>query len=163
MGSYPDFPHEGILFRDLTPVFADGPSLHAVVDEMVEPFVGLFDVVAGLEARGFILAAAAARATGAGVLPIRKAGKLPGSVLSESYRLEYGDATFELSADVLPLGTRVLVMDDVLATGGTVAASLALIESAGWVPVGVSVVLELGDLRGRDRIGDRAIHSVLEL
>lgn len=163
MGTVADFPQPGILFRDLTPVFADGPSLRALVDDMVSPFVGQFDAIAGLEARGFILAAAAAVDVGVGVLPIRKAGKLPGSVLRESYELEYGQATFEVSPDVLPAGSRVLIMDDVLATGGTAAAAATLLERAGWVVAGVSVALELVDLGGRGRIGDRAVHSVLSL
>ncbi|MFM6968721.1 MAG: adenine phosphoribosyltransferase [Microbacteriaceae bacterium] len=163
MGTFEDFPQPGILFRDLTPVFADGQSLRALVDEMVSPFAGQFDAIAGLEARGFILAAAAAAEVGVGVVPIRKAGKLPGSVLRESYELEYGQATFEVSPEVLPAGSRVLIMDDVLATGGTVAASATLIERAGWTVAGVSVALELVELGGRERIGDRLIHSVLSL
>lgn len=161
--TFEDFPQPGILFRDLTPVFADGPSLRAVVGEMVAPFSGKFDAIAGLEARGFILAAAAAVDAGVGVLPIRKAGKLPGSVLRESYQLEYGQATFEVSPDVLPAGSRVLIMDDVLATGGTVSASATLIERAGWTVAGISVALELADLGGRKRIGDRTIHAVMSL
>ena len=163
MGTFDDFPQPGILFRDLTPVFADGPALRVLVDEMVAPFVGQFDAIAGLEARGFILAAAAAVGVGVGVLPIRKAGKLPGSVLRESYELEYGQATFEVSPDVLPAGSRVLIMDDVLATGGTAAAAATLLERAGWVVTGVSVALELVDLGGLGRIGDRAVHSVLSV
>ena len=161
MGNYPDFPQPGILFRDLTPVLADGPSLRTVVDEMVAPFVGQFDAVAGLEARGFILATAAAVGAGVGVLPIRKAGKLPGHVLSESYQLEYGEATFEVSPDALAPGSRVLIMDDVLATGGTVNAAVALIDRAGWEVVGVSVALEISALNARDRMGRLALHSLL--
>lgn len=163
MGTYEDFPLPGILFRDLTPVLADGPSLRAVVDDMVAPFAGQFDAVAGLEARGFILAAAAAMGAGVGVVPVRKAGKLPGRVLRESYRLEYGEATFEVSLDLYPAGTRVLIMDDVLATGGTVAASAALLDRAGWNVIGVSVALELVDLGGRNKFGDKPIHAVVSL
>lgn len=161
MGTYENFPQPGILFRDLTPVFADGPSLRAVVEEMVAPFVGQFDAVAGLEARGFILAAAAAVEAGVGVLPIRKAGKLPGRVLSESYRLEYGEATFEMNADLLGPGSRVLVMDDVLATGGTATAAASLVQSAGWQVVGVSVALEIAELKARDRMDGLKIHALL--
>lgn len=130
---------------------------------MVAPFVGQFDAVAGLEARGFILAAAAAIGAGVGVLPIRKAGKLPGHVLSESYELEYGEATFEVSPEALAPGSRVLIMDDVLATGGTVSAAISLVEQADWDVVGVSVALELAALRGRERLGDIDFHSVVSL
>lgn len=163
MESHPDFPRAGILFRDLTPVFTDGPSFRAVIAAMVEPFAESFDAIAGLEARGFLLAAAAAHEEGVGVLPIRKSGKLPGQVLSESYQLEYGDATFEVNPRALPPGSRVLVMDDVLATGGTANAAVSLIESAGWVAVGVSVTLELAELDGRQLLGDRSVHSVVRL
>ena len=163
MGTYEDFPQPGILFRDLTPVLADGPSLRAVVADMVAPFAGQFDAVAGLEARGFMIAAAAAIGAGVGVVPVRKAGKLPGRVLRESYQLEYGESTFEVSPDLFPAGTRVLIMDDVLATGGTVAASAALLERAGWNVIGVSVALELVDLGGRDKVGDKPIHAVVSL
>lgn len=163
MTSHADFPQPGIVFRDITPVLADGPSLRAVVAEMVAPFTGQFDAIAGLEARGFILAAAAAIETGVGVVPIRKAGKLPGHVVRESYQLEYGDATFELNPNLLAQGSRVLVMDDVLATGGTAGAAVSLIERAGWTVVGVSVALELVELDGRRQVGDQRVNSVLAL
>ena len=159
----PDFPLPGILFRDLTPVFAHGPSFRAVVDAMISPFVGGFDAVAGLEARGFLLAAAAAIDAGVGVLPVRKEGKLPGEILTERYALEYGDAAFEVSPDALPLGSRVLVLDDVLATGGTIGASIALIERAGWQVAGISVVMELRDLGGRSRLGGRDVHALVSV
>ncbi len=163
MRTIPDFPSPGILFRDLTPVFADGASFRMVVDALVEPFAGTFDAVAGLEARGFLLAAAAAIDAGVGVLPIRKEGKLPGDVLQETYSLEYGEATFEVSPQALPAGTRVLVLDDVLATGGTIAASISLIERAGWQVAGVAVVLELEALDGRSRLPGREIVSLVRL
>ncbi len=117
----PDYPKPGIVFKDLTPVFADGAALKAVVDALVEPFKGQFDAVAGVEARGFLLAAAAAYATGTGVITVRKAGKLPREVVSEDYALEYGSATLELHTTDLAPGSRVLILDDVLATGGTLA------------------------------------------
>lgn len=158
-----DFPKPGVLFRDLTPVFAHGPSFRAVVDALIEPFVGNFDAVAGLEARGFLLAAAAAIDAGVGVLPIRKEGKLPGETLTERYALEYGEAAFEVSPDALPPGARVLVMDDVLATGGTIGASVALIERAGWHVAGISVVMEILELDGRARLDGRAIHAIVEV
>lgn len=163
MLTVPDFPSEGILFRDLTPVFADGPSFRTVVDGIIEPFIGTFDAVAGLEARGFLLAAAAAIDAGVGVLPIRKGGKLPGDIIGETYDLEYGTATLEVNPLSLPQGSRVLVLDDVLATGGTVAASISLIERAGWVVAGVGVVLELEGLGGRERLAGREIHSLVTL
>jgi adenine phosphoribosyltransferase len=163
MLTFPDFPSEGILFRDLTPVFAHGASFRAVVDGLIEPFGGKFDAVAGLEARGFLLAAAAAIDAGVGVLPIRKGGKLPGDIIGETYDLEYGTATLEVSPTSLPAGSRVLVLDDVLATGGTIEASLSLIERAGWVVAGIAVVLELEALAGRQRLAGREIHSLLTL
>ncbi len=150
----PDFPAQGILFRDLTPVFADAAALRSVIDELIAPFSGSFDVVAGVEARGFVLAAAAAVLAGTGVVMIRKAGKLPRPTVGREYALEYGTAALELHADELPDGTRVLLVDDVLATGGTLEASLGLLADAGLVATGVSVVLELEALHGRERLGD---------
>ncbi len=150
----PDFPTPGIRFRDLTPVFADAAALRTVIDELIAPFAGSFDCVAGVEARGFVLAAAAAVLAGTGVVMIRKAGKLPRAALSREYALEYGTATLELHVDEVPPGTRVLLVDDVLATGGTLEASLGLLGDAGLVAAGVSVVLELEALGGRSRIGD---------
>jgi adenine phosphoribosyltransferase len=157
----PDFPKAGISFRDLTPVFAHGPGLRVITDALAAPFVGRVDAVAGVEARGFVLAAAAAYALGIGVLIIRKPGKLPQAVISESYDLEYGSATLEVQPNTLPKGSRVLVLDDVLATGGTLAASTKLIERAGWEVAGVSVVLELTELHGRDALPGRDVRSIL--
>jgi adenine phosphoribosyltransferase len=157
----PDFPKPGITFRDLTPVFADGDALRVITDALAAPFAGRVDAVAGVEARGFVLAAAAAYALGVGVLIIRKPGKLPREVLSQSYDLEYGSATLEVQPDTLPAGSRVLVLDDVLATGGTLAASTSLIERVGWTVVGVSVVLELTNLEGRLALPGRDIRSLL--
>lgn len=142
------------MFRDLTPVFADAAALRAVIEELIAPFAGTFDVVAGVEARGFVLAAAAAVIANTGVVMIRKAGKLPRATVSREYALEYGTATLEVHTDELPAGTRVLLVDDVLATGGTLEASLWLLAAAGLVVAGVSVVLELTALNGRARIGD---------
>ena len=159
----PDFPQPGISFRDLTPVFADGPALKTVTDALLEPFTGRFDVIAGVEARGFVLAASAAYASGHGVVMIRKPGKLPRPVLSEDYDLEYGSATLQVHADELPAGTRVLLLDDVLATGGTLAASCSLIERAGWSVAGIGVVLRLVDLHGEERLPGRDIHCLQEV
>lgn len=157
----PDFPKPGITFRDLTPVFADGHALRTITDALAEPFAGQVDAIAGVEARGFVLAAAAAYALEVGVLIIRKPGKLPQDVLSESYDLEYGSAELQVQPSTLPLGSRVLVLDDVLATGGTLAASTKLIERAGWTVAGVSVVLELTELNGRAALPGREIRSIL--
>lgn len=142
------------MFHDLTPVFADAAALRAVIEQLIAPFAGTFDVVAGVEARGFVLAAAAAVIANTGVVMIRKAGKLPRATVSREYALEYGTATLEVHTDELPAGTRVLLVDDVLATGGTLEASLWLLAAAGLVVAGVSVVLELTALNGRARIGD---------
>jgi len=155
-----NFPQAGITFRDLTPVFADGDSLRAVTDALVAPFAGRIDAVAGVEARGFLLAASAAYALGLGVLVIRKPGKLPRDVISESYDLEYGSTSLEVQPSDFPAGTRILLLDDVLATGGTLAASSRLMERAGWVVAGVSVVLELEELDGRANLAGRDIRSI---
>lgn len=156
----PDFPKAGITFRDLTPVFANGPALRTVADALVAPFAGRIDAIAGVEARGFLLAAAAAYSVGVGVLVVRKPGKLPRAHISESYDLEYGSATLEVQPADLPAGSRVLIVDDVLATGGTLAASVRLVERAGWTIAGVSVALELEALDGRAALPGRDIHSI---
>lgn len=156
----PDFPSPGIAFQDLTPVFADAHAFKAVVDAVALPFAGSFDVVAGVEARGFLLAAGVAYATGTGVVTIRKAGKLPRAVFRESYDLEYGQAVLELHQADLEPGTRVLVLDDVLATGGTLVAACALLERAGAVVVGCGVVLELDELGGRVALSGRSVRTV---
>jgi len=155
----PDFPEPGVLFRDLTPTFADAEAFRAITDELVGAF-DTFDLVAGIEARGFLLAAAAAYAARTGVVAVRKAGKLPPRTLIEHYELEYGAAALEIRADQLVPGTRVLVLDDVLATGGTVDATCTLLERAGAVVTGVGVVLELAGLGGRERLAGRAVHAI---
>lgn len=158
-----DYPTKGIVFQDLTPVFANGAALREVVDFLVAPFAGKFDAVAGVEARGFLLAAAAAYATGTGVITVRKAGKLPREVYAESYALEYGHATLELHQDDIPVGTRVLILDDVLATGGTLGAAATLLERAGAVVAGIGVVLEIEALPGRGALSGREVVSLLEV
>ncbi len=159
----PDYPKPGISFKDLTPVFADGTALKSVVDALVEPFRGQFDAVAGVEARGFLLAAAAAYATDTGVITVRKAGKLPRAVVSEDYALEYGTATLELHTTDLAAGSRVLILDDVLATGGTLGAAVRLFERCGIEVVGLGVVLELAELQGRGVLDGLTVHSLLTL
>jgi adenine phosphoribosyltransferase len=158
----PDFPKPGIVFKDLMPLFADGAVFRQVVDGIVAYHgAGSFDVVAGIEARGFVLAAAVAYATGTGVVPVRKAGKLPRATHAVSYDLEYGQATLEVHTDAFTPGQRVLVLDDVLATGGTAAACLDLVERAGGTVAGLTVLLELGFLPGRERLAGRPVHALL--
>lgn len=159
----PDYPKPGISFKDLTPVFANPAAFRAVVDSLVEPFKGQFDAVAGVEARGFLLAAAAAYATNTGVVAVRKAGKLPRAVFAEDYALEYGTATLELHTSDLPAGSRVLILDDVLATGGTLGAATRLFERCGIHVAGVGVVMELGELRGRSALTGHRVRSLLRL
>ncbi|XAS68913.1 adenine phosphoribosyltransferase [Micrococcaceae bacterium Sec5.7] len=159
----PDHPRPGIVFKDLSPVFADAVAFRAVVDALAEPFKGQFDAVAGIEARGFLLASAAAYATGTGVITVRKAGKLPREVYSEDYALEYGTASLELHTTDVPAGSRVLILDDVLATGGTLGAATRLFERCGVHVAGVGVVMELGELRGRSALTGHRVRSLLRL
>ncbi len=173
----PDFPTPGVLFRDLTPVFADGPAFRRVVEGLAAPVhedpraavahaddVGDgdpgFDVVVGVEARGFLLAAAVALHAGVGVVPVRKAGKLPRERVTADYALEYGTATIEMHTDSLHAGQRVLLVDDVLATGGTLAASVALVEELGAVVTAVTVVVELSALGGRERLVPHVVRAL---
>ena len=156
----PDFPKPGILFRDLSPLFADADAFRAVIDALAAPFAGRFDLVAGAEARGFVLAAGMAIATQTGALPVRKAGKLPPPVLAESYDLEYGTATLELVENLVE-PARVLLIDDVLATGGTLTAARRLLERAGHEVVGIAVVIELPELGGRAALPDIEVVSLL--
>ncbi|MFG1608966.1 adenine phosphoribosyltransferase [Actinoplanes sp. NPDC049265] len=158
----PDFPKPGIVFKDLMPLFADGAVFRQVIDGIIAFHgSGSFDVVAGVEARGFVVAAAIAYAEGTGVVPIRKAGKLPRAVHSASYALEYGEATLEVHQDAFVAGQRVLVVDDVLATGGTAAAALDLVERSGGAVSGFTVLMELGFLDGRKRLAPREVHALL--
>lgn len=157
--SIPDYPEPGVLFRDVTPLLANGDALRTVVAAMLAPFDGQFDVVAGIEARGFLLAGAAATMAGVGMIPIRKAGKLPRPAARVDYALEYGEASLEIHDDVLP-GKRVLVLDDVLATGGTFVASLELLRRVGAEPIGASALMELDALGGRALLGDLPFATV---
>ncbi|WP_312772561.1 adenine phosphoribosyltransferase [Pseudoxanthomonas mexicana] len=146
----PDFPKPGILFKDITPVLADGDAFAEAIAAMAEPWRGVsLDAVVGVEARGFILGAALARELEVGFVPVRKPGKLPGETLSQDYGLEYGRDRLEIHADALPAGARVIVVDDVLATGGTLNAALALVERQGARIVGTGVLVELGFLEAR--------------
>lgn len=159
----PDFPQPGIVFKDLTPLFADPAGFRTVVDAVVAG-AGAgdgFEVVAGIEARGFVLAAAVAYAAGAGMVPVRKAGKLPRATYTATYALEYGEASLQVQQDAFAPGQRVLVVDDVLATGGTARASLDLVERAGGVVTGITFLLELGFLGGRDRLAGYPVRALL--
>lgn len=149
----PDFPKPGIQFRDVTTLFSDPRGFRLAVDQLLHPYAGQrIDVVVGLEARGFILGGAVAHQLGAGFVPVRKQGKLPGTVISEAYTLEYGEAVVELHNDAIEAGQRVLVVDDLLATGGTAAAGISLIEQVGGDIIGCSFVVDLPDLGGRKRL-----------
>ncbi|SDN47581.1 adenine phosphoribosyltransferase [Lutimaribacter pacificus] len=148
-----DFPHEGILFRDVTTLFADARGFRMAVDQMLHPYAGQrIDKVVGLEARGFILGGAVAHQLGTGFVPVRKKGKLPGTVISEEYQLEYGEAVVELHDDAITPGETVLLVDDLLATGGTAEAGIKLVERLGGEIVGCAFVIDLPDLGGRKRL-----------
>ena len=158
----PDFPKKGVGFKDITPLLADAKAFAAAIDLLAEPFVGKgVQIVAGIESRGFLLATPIAYRLGAGVVPIRKKGKLPRAVKSASYALEYGTDSIEAHADAFPKGTKVLIVDDVLATGGTAAAAVQLIEEIGGEIVGTSFLIELNFLDGRKKLPGRAIHSLV--
>ncbi len=156
----PDHPHPGVLFRDITPVLADAEAFTTVSTELAA-MVGESDLVAGIEARGFLLGAAVALVAGTGVVPVRKAGKLPRVAAARSYELEYGTATLELAADTVPPGARVFVVDDVLATGGTAAAACALLADVGAEVIGFGALLELSALGGRDALAGIPVHALL--
>jgi adenine phosphoribosyltransferase len=156
----PDYPQPGVLFKDITPLLADGAAFAGVVAALA---AGSDDVtkVAGIEARGFILAAPVAYTLGAGFVPVRKQGKLPAETYAESYALEYGTATLEVHTDAFDPTDRVLIVDDVLATGGTAAATVSLIRRAGATVTGIVVLLELGFLAGRGKLPDLPVRSLV--
>ncbi|NNG19073.1 adenine phosphoribosyltransferase [Naumannella sp. ID2617S] len=156
----PDFPQPGVVFKDITPLLADARAFAAAVDELVAISPGQIDVVVGMEARGFIFAAPVALAMGAGFVPVRKPGKLPRATVAETFALEYGQETLQLHSDAVLPGARVLVVDDVLATGGTVGATAALIQRLGAELVHVSVLMDLSFLGGRQRLAESGIDAV---
>ncbi len=160
----PDFPKPGVVFKDITPLLADPVAFGAVVDALAvagrDADGRTVDKVVGMEARGFILAAPVARALGAGFVPVRKPGKLPGDLHSLSYSLEYGEATLELHQDSIAEGERVLIVDDVLATGGTMEATRRLVEQCGGTVTAAAVLMELAFLDGRAAVGDLAVHAL---
>ena len=148
-----DFPHEGILFRDVTTLFADPRGFRMCVDQLLQPYAGLrIDKVAGLEARGFILGGAVAHQLSTGFVPIRKKGKLPGQTISQAYKLEYGEAVVEVHDDAMQPGEKILLVDDLLATGGTAEAGIKLIERLGAQVIGCAFVDDLPELGGRKRL-----------
>jgi adenine phosphoribosyltransferase len=159
-----DFPRPGVQFRDLSPLIADAQALKRAVQELTAPYRDAdLDAVAGLEARGFIFGALAAGELNLGFVPVRKAGKLPGAVESVSYTLEYGDAALEAHRDAFKRAARVLLVDDVLATGGTAAAGVELVKRLGASVVACAVVIELVALGGRARLPGLDVHSVVKL
>ena len=158
----PDFPTPGVVFKDITPLLADVDGFSTVIDETVVHFGrGNVDKVAGIEARGFILAAPVAYHFGAGFVPVRKAGKLPYKAESEEYELEYGTAALEIHVDAVKPGDRVLIVDDVLATGGTARAAARLVERLGGKVVGIACLIELTFLEGRKKIQDYEFFTLL--
>jgi adenine phosphoribosyltransferase len=149
----PDFPHQGIMFRDVTTLFLDPRGFRMAIDQMLAPYAGVrLDKVGGLEARGFILGGAIAHQLSVGFVPIRKKGKLPGKTIEQAYSLEYGEATMELHDDSLAAGEKVLLVDDLLATGGTAEAGIKLIEKLGAEVIGTSFIIDLPDLGGRKKL-----------
>jgi len=159
----PDFPKPGIVFKDITPLLADAKALAGTIDALADPYVGLHvDRVVGIEARGFIIAAPVAYRLAAGLVPVRKPGKLPYTTAAVDYDLEYGTDRLELHTDAIVAGERVLIVDDVLATGGTAAATVELVSMLGGEVVGCAFVIELGFLGGRDRLGAVPFTSLLQ-
>jgi adenine phosphoribosyltransferase len=160
----PDYPQPGVLFKDITPLLADAKAFSEVIDGLASTFgsgTGYVDKVAGIEARGFILAAPVACRVGAGFVPVRKKGKLPAATFAQEYELEYGSATLEVHQDAFAPGERVLIIDDVLATGGTARATANLVSQAGGTVVGIAFLMELSFLGGRDKLPDLEIRSLL--
>ena len=160
----PDFPKDGILFKDITPLLQSPEGLKSSISglaEFVDP--STYDLVCGVESRGFIFGTALAHDLGKGFIPIRKPGKLPWKTASESYELEYGTDTIEIHTDAVEGGNRVLMVDDLLATGGTMEAALKLVRRIGGEPVACAFVIELAFLSGRQRLGDVPIHALMQV
>ncbi len=159
----PDFPKPGILFRDITPLLSDPPGLALGIELLANPFRGRnIDRVVGAESRGFIFGTAVACCLSAGFVPVRKPGKLPHKCLAMDYDLEYGKDSLEMHADAILRGQRILIVDDLLATGGTMKACVDLVRELGGELVGAAVLIELTDLKGRDKLADVEVHSVLK-
>jgi adenine phosphoribosyltransferase len=159
----PDFPKAGILFYDVTTLLRDRDGFRLALDSMLEPFAsGGIDLVVGIESRGFILGSALADRLKSGFVPVRKLGKLPAQTVRASYALEYGTDSLEVHRDAVEPGQRVLIVDDLLATGGTAAATVQLVKELGGTIVGLSMLIELVDLKGRDRLAGENVHVVLK-
>ncbi len=159
----PDFPHEGILFRDVTTLFASPRGFRMAIDQLLHPYSGMrFDKVVGLEARGFILGGAVAHQLSAGFVPIRKKGKLPAATIGQAYQLEYGEAEVEIHDDAIEPGEKILLVDDLLATGGTAEAGIKLIEKLGGEVIGCAFIVDLPDLGGRAKLEslDMDVHAL---
>jgi len=157
----PDFPKPGILFKDITPLLSSGPGLRHVVDAMAERYRGKIDAVVGVESRGFLFGAPVAYALGVGLCIVRKPGKLPHDTHTVTYELEYGSDSLEIHQDALPAGARVAILDDLLATGGTAKATIALVEACGAHVVECGFLIELAFLGGRAAVAPVAVHSLL--
>lgn len=160
IAEYPDFPEPGVLFRDITPLLRDGAALRTVIEHWARLLPEGIEYIVGTEARGFVLGAPLAYELGAGFIPVRKAGKLPGNPATLEYDLEYGSAVIQIPEESLPAGARTLVVDDLLATGGTAAATVALAERFGVEVLGASFLIELEGLNGREKLGDLPISTV---
>ena len=157
-----DFPTEGVLFKDITTLLKDGPAFRSVVDHLSSRYAReRVDVVVGIESRGFIFGGAVAHQLGAGFVPVRKLGKLPGKTIEVEYELEYGRDALAIHEDAIQAGQRVLAVDDLLATGGTMAATLRLIGQLGGVVVGVAFMIELAFLHGRAKLKNHPLHSLI--
>ena len=160
----PDFPTKGIIFKDITPLLADPAALDEAVRRLAEPFAGrAVKTVTGIESRGFILGGAVARHLGAGFVPLRKPGKLPHKTIKAEYALEYGTDAVEIHTDAVAGGDKVLMLDDLLATGGTMAAACELVERLGGDIVGIAFLIELDFLHGRDKLADYDIHTLIHV
>jgi adenine phosphoribosyltransferase len=158
----PDFPKPGILFYDITTLLKDAVAYRAAIDAMLAPYVGMaIDLVVGMESRGFIFSAPMAYQLGAGLVPVRKLGKLPAETISVEYALEYGSNTLEVHRDAVQPGQRVLIVDDLLATGGTVNGTVELVQRLKGEIAGLAFLVELGFLKGRDRLAGHTVSSVI--
>ena len=157
----PDFPKPGIVFKDITPLLADATAFRAMIDALVAPYRGRVDTVLGVESRGLIIGAAAALALGTGIAIVRKPGKLPFHTHRASYELEYGSDTLEIHHDAVGDGHRVLLIDDLLATGGTASATIELVQRCGGVVTACAFVIELAFLDGRRRLAPHEVHSLV--
>lgn len=159
----PDFPKKGVVFKDITPLLQDPVAFAATLERMAERVAPYdFDLVSGIESRGFLFGAALALELGKGFIPIRKPGKLPWRTAAESYELEYGTDTIEIHVDAAPGGKRVLMVDDLLATGGTMSAALKLVRKVGGTPVACAFVIELAFLAGRKKLGEVPVHALVQ-